>query len=113
VFIHQIRILYDYFECVCAQTGSGKTYTMGTGLEADQHGSTLDGLVGILPRSVHHLFAGMDMMREEATQEGRTPPEFRVQAQFLELYNEEIIDLLEPANRVRIATIFFANKKKY
>ena len=85
---------------IIVQTGSGKTYTMGTGLEADQHGSILDELVGILPRSVHHLFAGMDMMRQEATQQGRTPPEFRVQAQFLELYNEEIIDLLEPANRV-------------
>lgn len=82
------------------QTGSGKTYTMGTGLEADQQSGHLSDTIGILPRSVHHLFTGIEHLREEAVQNGRTPPDFRVQAQFLELYNEEIIDLLEPANRV-------------
>ena len=84
------------------QTGSGKTYTMGTGLEAEQSVSesyASEG-IGILPRSVHHLFSGIERVRQEALQAGRTPPEFRVQAQFLELYNEEIIDLLEPATRV-------------
>ena len=81
------------------KTGSGKTYTMGTGLEAEQSGGLSD-VVGILPRSVHHLFTGIEALRQEASAAGRTAPEFRVQAQFLELYNEEIIDLLEPANRV-------------
>lgn len=75
---------------------------MGTGLEAEQHQlmGNIGDTVGILPRSVHHLFTGIELLREEAMQNGRTPPDFRVQAQFLELYNEEIIDLLEPANRV-------------
>jgi kinesin family protein 4/21/27 len=82
------------------QTGSGKTYSMGTGLEADQQLCSMSDNVGILPRSVHHLFTGIEMLREEAIQIGQTPPEFRVQAQFLELYNEEIIDLLEPTTRV-------------
>ncbi|XP_046439870.1 kinesin-like protein KIF21A isoform X2 [Daphnia pulex] len=81
------------------QTGSGKTYSMGTGLEADQQLCSMSDNVGILPRSVHHLFNGIEMLREEAIQIGQTPPEFRVQAQFLELYNEEIIDLLEPTTR--------------
>ncbi|KZS05819.1 Kinesin-like protein [Daphnia magna] len=81
------------------QTGSGKTYSMGTGLEADQQLCAMSDNVGILPRSVHHLFTGIEMLREEAIQNGQTPPEFRVQAQFLELYNEEIIDLLEPTTR--------------
>lgn len=75
---------------------------MGTGLEADQQLCSMSDNVGILPRSVHHLFTGIEMLREEAIQEGKTPPEFRVQAQFLELYNEEIIDLLEPTTRVRL-----------
>jgi hypothetical protein len=73
---------------------------MGTGLEADQQLCSMSDNVGILPRSVHHLFNGIEMLREEAIQIGQTPPEFRVQAQFLELYNEEIIDLLEPTTRV-------------
>ncbi|KAI9556503.1 hypothetical protein GHT06_016292 [Daphnia sinensis] len=91
---------YDYvFDMDCGQTGSGKTYSMGTGLEADQQLCAMSDNVGILPRSVHHLFTGIEMLREEAIQNGRTPPEFRVQAQFLELYNEEIIDLLEPTTR--------------
>ena len=81
---------------------------MGTGLEADQQlcRAMSDG-VGILPRSVHHLFNGIDTLREEAAQSGQTPPEFRVQAQFLELYNEEVIDLLEPANRVNFFILFY------
>ena len=84
------------------QTGSGKTYSMGTGLEAEQSAlqASLSDTVGILPRSVHHLFTGIERLRDEAVRSGRAPPEFRVQAQFLELYNEEIIDLLEPAHRV-------------
>lgn len=77
---------------------------MGTGLEAEQSGGLGD-VVGILPRSVHNLFSGIEALRQEASAAGRTPPEFRVQTQFLELYNEEIIDLLEPANRVRLASL--------
>lgn len=88
---------------------------MGTGLEADQHavmdGSALGETIGILPRSVHHLFSGMERFREEEMQAGRTPPEFRVHAQFLELYNEEIFDLLEPASRVR--SLFFFVVSRY
>ena len=73
---------------------------MGTGLEAEQK-LTLSDSIGILPRSVHHLFSGITEMRDEAVRAGRTPPDFNVQAQFLELYNEEVIDLLEPTSRVR------------
>jgi len=81
------------------QTGSGKTYTMGTGLEPDRSVSGLGDGVGLLPRSVHHLFSGIELLRRESSDLGRTAPEFRVQAQFLELYNEEVIDLLDPASR--------------
>lgn len=80
---------------------------MGTGLEADQQLCAMSDNVGILPRSVHHLFTGIEMLREEAIQNGQTPPEFRVQAQFLELYNEEIIDLLEPTTRVNLISFPF------
>lgn len=68
------------------QTGSGKTYTMGTGFEPTaQQESTDDGSQGIVPRAVHHLFDGIGK---------RKPLEFKVTAQFLELYNDDIIDLL-------------------
>ena len=73
------------------QTGSGKTYTMGTGFEV---GSQPDQL-GIIPRAVRHLFEGVQARIEEAKENNVQPPEFKVSAQFMELYNEEIIDLFD------------------
>jgi len=73
------------------QTGSGKTYSMGTGFET---GSQPDQL-GIIPRAVRHLFQGVEARLEEAKENNVPPPEFKVSAQFMELYNEEIIDLFD------------------
>ena len=73
------------------QTGSGKTYTMGTGFEMG--GSSTS--VGIIPRAVRHLFNGIQTRQDEAKEAGTQVPEFKVSAQFMELYNEEIIDLFD------------------
>ena len=54
---------------------------------------------GIIPRAVAHLFHGMEKLQHEASEEGRMPPVFSVQAQFLELYNEQIRDLFDSARR--------------
>ncbi|XP_047531443.1 kinesin-like protein KIF21A [Vanessa atalanta] len=76
------------------QTGSGKTYTMGSGWE----GEVVDEEKrGIIPRAIRDLFAGADERAEIARSQGQLPPEFSVQAQFIELYNEDIVDLLDPA----------------
>ncbi|XP_013857561.1 kinesin-like protein KIF21B isoform X7 [Austrofundulus limnaeus] len=75
------------------QTGSGKTYTMGTGFDV-----TLSPLEqGIIPRAVHQLFEGIQTRRLSAQEARIQPPEFKVSAQFLELYNEEILDLFDGA----------------
>nr|XP_020448638.1 kinesin-like protein KIF21B [Monopterus albus] len=87
------------------QTGSGKTYTMGTGFDV--------GLTpqeqGIIPRAIHQLFEGIQSRRARAQAAGTQPPEFKVSAQFLELYNEEILDLFDgtrdPESRSRKSTI--------
>ncbi|KAM7378053.1 hypothetical protein PAMA_013111 [Pampus argenteus] len=73
------------------QTGSGKTYTMGTGFDVS---IGEDGL-GIIPRAVNHLFRGIEERRQAATEQGRPVPEFKINAQFLELYNEEVLDLFD------------------
>ncbi|XP_071100198.1 kinesin-like protein KIF21A isoform X1 [Haliotis cracherodii] len=73
------------------QTGSGKTYTMGTGFDVN----TVQSEVGIIPRAVDHLFQGIESRRKEALANDEPPPDFRVNAQFMELYNEEILDLLD------------------
>lgn len=63
---------------------------MGTGL--DIGGNVIE--KGIIPRAVEHLFDGIKKRQEEAKSRGLPPPEFNINAQFLELYNEEVIDLL-------------------
>ncbi|XP_077451932.1 kinesin-like protein KIF21A isoform X6 [Stigmatopora argus] len=73
------------------QTGSGKTYTMGTGFDVN----ISDDELGIIPRAVHHLFRGIERRRQAAQEQGSPMPEFKINAQFLELYNEEVLDLFD------------------
>ncbi|XP_061750429.1 kinesin-like protein KIF21A isoform X2 [Nerophis ophidion] len=79
------------------QTGSGKTYTMGTGFDVN----IADEELGIIPRAVHHLFEGMEERRQAARDQGRPVPEFKINAQFLELYNEEVLDLFDSVRDVK------------
>ncbi|XP_039884873.1 kinesin-like protein KIF21B isoform X4 [Simochromis diagramma] len=87
------------------QTGSGKTYTMGTGFDV----SLSPQEQGIIPRAVHQLFEGIQARRMRAQEAGTQPPDFKVSAQFLELYNEEILDLFDgtrdPESRGRKSAI--------
>ena len=63
------------------QTGSGKTYTMGSA--ADGH----DGDRGIIPRAIQEIFARIGALK--ATHR------FSLRISFLEIYNEELRDLLD------------------
>ncbi|XP_075945721.1 kinesin-like protein KIF21A isoform X5 [Anarhichas minor] len=73
------------------QTGSGKTYTMGTGFDVN----FVEEELGIIPRAVHHLYRGIEQRRQAAQEQGLPAPEFKINAQFLELYNEEVLDLFD------------------
>nr|XP_033775130.1 kinesin-like protein KIF21B isoform X3 [Geotrypetes seraphini] len=75
------------------QTGAGKTYTMGTGFDVNMSTQEL----GIIPRAIAHLFSGIEERKRRAQEQGVAVPEFKVSAQFLELYNEEILDLFDSA----------------
>ncbi|KAM9520008.1 kinesin-like protein KIF21B isoform 1-T3 [Guaruba guarouba] len=75
------------------QTGAGKTYTMGTGFDLN----ISEEEQGIIPRAISHLFSGIEERKRVAQSQGRAAPEFKVSAQFLELYNEEILDLFDSA----------------
>lgn len=72
------------------QTGSGKTYTMGTGFEQNSEED-----IGIIPRAVDHLFKGITERQMQAKENNEPPPDFKITVQFIELYNEEILDLLD------------------
>uniref|UniRef100_A0A8D2Q2K1 Kinesin family member 21A n=1 Tax=Varanus komodoensis TaxID=61221 RepID=A0A8D2Q2K1_VARKO len=73
------------------QTGAGKTYTMGTGFDVN----IMEEEQGIIPRAVKHLYRCIEGKRHAAIKQGLPPPEFKVNAQFLELYNEEVLDLFD------------------
>lgn len=61
------------------QTGTGKTHTM-TGDIADE----LSAGAGVIPRAIHQIFGYLDGIASE----------YSVKCSYLELYNEEITDLL-------------------
>ncbi|KAI8140358.1 hypothetical protein BJV82DRAFT_650891 [Fennellomyces sp. T-0311] len=70
------------------QTGSGKTYSMGTGLENTSDPEN----EGIVPRCILELF---EQLQARAAEDSEY--DFEVAVSFLELYNEELIDLLNPS----------------
>ncbi|XP_075783595.1 kinesin-like protein KIF21A isoform X5 [Pelodiscus sinensis] len=73
------------------QTGAGKTYTMGTGFDVN----ITEEEQGIISRAVKHLFKCIEEKKQAAIKQDLPSPEFKVNAQFLELYNEEVLDLFD------------------
>uniref|UniRef100_A0A8C4V5D0 Kinesin family member 4A n=1 Tax=Falco tinnunculus TaxID=100819 RepID=A0A8C4V5D0_FALTI len=67
------------------QTGSGKTYSMGGAYTANQEH---DPSVGVIPRVIKLLFKEMEQRQDW---------EFILKVSYLEIYNEDILDLLCPS----------------
>ncbi|KAM6956574.1 kinesin-like protein KIF11 [Aplochiton taeniatus] len=73
------------------QTGTGKTFTMeGERSPNEEFTWEEDPLAGIIPRTLHQIF-------EKLTSNGT---EFSVKVSLLEIYNEELFDLLSPSSDV-------------
>ncbi|XP_044141592.1 kinesin-like protein KIF21B [Bufo gargarizans] len=87
------------------QTGAGKTYTMGSGFDLAVSESEL----GIIPRAVRQLFGTIQERVVASRARGLPEPIFKISAQFLELYNEDILDLFDisrdPDSRYRKSNI--------
>ncbi|RIA98533.1 P-loop containing nucleoside triphosphate hydrolase protein, partial [Glomus cerebriforme] len=73
------------------QTGSGKTYSMGTALDGSNIPPEHQGIV---PRAIQMLFTDLNERKEK-----NPSYQFDVYVSFLELYNEDLIDLLNPQSR--------------
>ena len=72
----------QHCEHIPLQTGSGKTYSMGTGFDA----AALDpDEVGVIPRAVNQIFTGIEERRREAIERNEPPPQYELTAQFLEV----------------------------
>lgn len=78
---------------------------MGTGFDLENIDDTDPSTVGIIPRAIHQLFDGIQAIKQQSLDVGDPSPHFTVTAQFLEIYNEEIIDLFDTANDYSITKV--------
>jgi kinesin family protein 11 len=81
------------------QTGTGKTYTM-SGDMSDSYGMLSDA-AGIIPRALHALFTKLEISDEESS----------VKCSFIELYNEELRDLISKDENAKLK-IYDDNSKR-
>ncbi|XP_059462978.1 kinesin-like protein KIN-5B [Corylus avellana] len=87
-----VNEVLDGFNCTVfayGQTGTGKTYTMEGGRR--NKGGDLPAEAGVIPRAVRQIF---DMLEAQNA-------DYSLKVTFLELYNEEITDLLAPEDNSR------------
>ncbi|CAN6311505.1 unnamed protein product [Urochloa humidicola] len=83
-----VNEVLDGYNCTIfayGQTGTGKTYTMEGGGGKAQNGD-LPSDAGVIPRAVKRIF---DILEAQSA-------EYSMKVSFLELYNEELTDLLAP-----------------
>ena len=93
-----IREVLEGFNCTVfayGQTGTGKTYTMEGRPDSKEHR-------GMIPRAVEDIFAELEARANEYT----------VKVSFLEIYNEELIDLCAESNDKRLRIFEDASGKR-
>ncbi|KXZ55756.1 FLA8 protein [Gonium pectorale] len=82
-----VQEVMEGFNCTIfayGQTGTGKTYTMEGGPRRSDDGKSLSAEAGVIPRSIKQIFDHIEANNTDST----------VKVTFLELYNEELTDLL-------------------
>uniref|UniRef100_A0A7E4ZZG4 Kinesin-like protein n=1 Tax=Panagrellus redivivus TaxID=6233 RepID=A0A7E4ZZG4_PANRE len=84
--INQVLSGYNCTVFAYGQTGTGKTFTMeGAPDDSADHSWETDPQAGIIPRSLQHIFTTLEESGDE---------DFSVRISYVELYNEELYDLL-------------------
>ena len=103
--ITQVLQGYNCTVFAYGQTGTGKTFTMEGGDERDDPSVSWesDPTSGIIPRALAQLFDELKLQQEA---------EFTVRTSFLELYNEEIFDLLSAQDDTTKLRLFEDSTKK-
>ncbi len=103
---------YNATTLAYGQTGSGKTHTMlGPSTSLALH---TDLTAGVIPRAIRDLFSQLEEVRLQCSNKENQPGddddddddgatfEYEVRVQFLEVYGEEIRDLLTPSSSERL-----------
>nr|XP_006630558.1 PREDICTED: kinesin-like protein KIF11 [Lepisosteus oculatus] len=86
--LDEVILGYNCTVFAYGQTGTGKTFTMeGERSPNEEYTWEEDPLAGIIPRTLHQIF-------EKLTSNGT---EFSVKVSLMEIYNEELFDLLSPS----------------
>ncbi|KAH8415486.1 hypothetical protein KR222_000931, partial [Zaprionus bogoriensis] len=100
--IEEVLCGYNCTVFAYGQTGTGKTHTM-VGNECIELKSSWedDSDIGIIPRALSHLFDELRMMELEYT----------MRISYLELYNEELCDLLSTDDNTKIRIFDDSTKK--
>ncbi|KAH8297530.1 hypothetical protein KR054_001868, partial [Drosophila jambulina] len=100
--IEEVLSGYNCTVFAYGQTGTGKTHTM-VGNECAELKSSWedDSDIGIIPRALSHLFDELRMMEVEYT----------MRISYLELYNEELCDLLSTDDMTKIRIFDDSTKK--
>ncbi|KAL3536093.1 hypothetical protein ACH5RR_004554 [Cinchona calisaya] len=93
-----VNEVLEGFNCTIfayGQTGTGKTYTMEGECKRSKSGPNgeLPAEAGVIPRAVKQIFDTLESQNAE----------YSVKVTFLELYNEEITDLLAPDDLSKVA----------
>lgn len=84
-----VNEVLEGFNCTIfayGQTGTGKTYTMEGVARKSRNAGELPTEAGVIPRAVEQIFHTLEKQNAE----------YSMKVTFLELYNEEITDLLAP-----------------
>ncbi|XP_050297767.1 kinesin-like protein Nod [Anthonomus grandis grandis] len=82
-FVDFVKKGYNCTVFAYGQTGTGKTYTMGSAYQDPHNQSNL----GIIPRSLNHLFNDQQLSSDESVD---------IYISFAEIYNEKVFDLMQP-----------------
>ncbi|KOC59085.1 Kinesin-like protein KLP2, partial [Habropoda laboriosa] len=101
--LDQVLAGYSCTVFAYGQTSAGKTFTIeGTNSDSTLHWQS-DSSAGIIPRSLSHLFDKMQLLEVQ---------EYTIRVSFLELYNEDLFDLLSPNDDTSKIRLYEDTSKK-
>ena len=91
------NVMQGFNACCFAygQTGAGKTHTMQGELAAAADGS-VGAQGGLMPRMFEHIFAQIEQREAQGAAGSR---QYKCECSYLQIYNESISDLLQPASK--------------